>query len=122
MIWKKFLNARIAFSHILENKDNRYIYRLSKIKPTLGLEEKFFLLAINETNNIRLWINLEEGLYKARPTTRLLKWINIDSVSTDINPTWFLYAIKNNNNSVTSDESNNDLDDLSQNFTATTIY
>ena len=122
MIWRKFLNAKVAFNHVIENMDNNFIYRLSQIKPQLGTEN-FFMLAISKNNSIRMWLNVDEGLFKARPTTRLLKWVNCDIVSTDINPTWYLYAVINNNNSISSnDDNNSDRDDLSYDLAATTIY
>ena len=123
IIWYKFLNAKTAFSHILENKNNVFEYNLTKIKPELGLEN-YFVFAINTNNNIRLWANLTDGLFKARPTTRKLKWINTDSVSTNITPVWWLYASEriNNNAIIQTTKNTEDRDDLSYNFAASTIY
>jgi hypothetical protein len=124
IIWYKFLDSKKSFAHITENRTNSFEYALTKNKPTLG-HEKFFVLAINANNNIRLWANLEDGLFKARPTTRKLKWIKTDAVSTNITPVWWLYASELGNNYATFQSLKDkliDQDDLSNNFSATTIY
>ena len=124
IIWYKFLDAKKSFAHITENKTNSFEYVLTKNKPTLG-HENYFVFAINANNNIRLWANLEDGLFKARPTTRKLKWINSNSLSTNITPVWWLYAAKLENNDSTFQslkDKPNDQDDLSYNFSATTVY
>ena len=121
MIWRKFLSAKTSLSHITENRDNNFIYRLTKLKPELN-DQNYFLLGINKKNNIRMWVNLDDGLYKARPTTRKLKWVNIDTVNTKIKPLWYLYAVKNNNNDSSTENEVSDRDDLSYDFSATTIY
>jgi hypothetical protein len=123
MIWHKFLNAKTAFSHITENRDNMFSYRLTRFRPSLE-NERYFLLGINAQNNLRLWANLEKGLFKARPTTRKLKWVKTDLQTTDITPVWWLYACEDNNAIIQTDKNNNveDRDDLSYDFSATTIY
>ena len=122
LIWYKFLNTKLCFSHITENKNNIFEYNLTQIKPEFE-NEKYFVLAINANNNIRLWANLADGLFKARPTSRRLKWINTSVFSTNITPSWWLYASENNNAIIHSSKDNtNDLDNLSCNFASSTIY
>jgi hypothetical protein len=124
LIWYKFLNAKVAFSHIIENKNNSFSYQLSNVKPEFD-DEKYFVLAINANNNIRLWANPADGLFKARPTTRKLKWIHTDTISTNITPLWWLYAseMQNNNATIESVKTHDTVrDDLSNNFSASTIY
>jgi hypothetical protein len=123
IIWHKFLDAKKAFSHVIENKNDNFEYKLTKTQPTLE-DEKYFILSINNNNNIRLWANSAEGLFKARPTTRKLKWVSIDLRTTDTTPVWWLYAREYNNTAKIQSlkDTKKDRDDLSNDFSATTIY
>ena len=79
--------------------------------------ENYFALAINADHELRLWHSCEGDIFKARPTTRPLKWVEVADFYTSKKLTWWIYVDKTGES--VKDPIN---EDLSEDLSATTIY
>ena len=116
-IWEKFKLTRKAFDYVLSNKNPNFDIKLTNVKPFIQ-DEILIILSCNNNNEIRLWARADINLFKARATTRALKWVISDEIITKSNPTWWLYAIKR----IELDQECNSYANISRPDTVTTDY
>ena len=115
----KFNLTKSAFDYVLHNLNTEFAITLTKNKPQEG-NTNIFALAIDNNEDIKLWIKLDNSLYKAKPSlTSPLKWLETEHICTETKSLWWLSAVGRPNikNSDKSDVYIELLDDLS----ATTI-
>ena len=93
-IWTKFNITRDSFDYILSGKNQNFEIALANTEPTVH-KEIMIMLSFNSDNEIRIWARANRSLFKARIAERLIKWEDVEKVSTKSKPTWWLYAIKN---------------------------
>ena len=116
-IWEKFKLTRTAFDYVLSDKNHNFEIKLSNRKPFIQ-DEIMIMLSCNNSDEIRLWARTDINLYKARASTRKLKWVVTDGIYTKSNPTWWLYAIKH----IDLDYEENNFANICRPDTVTTDY
>ena len=116
-IWAKFKATKKAFEYVLSDKNGNFDIKLSNTKPFIQ-DEILIILACNNNNEIRLWARSSVNLFKARVSTRQLKWVDTEKFHTNSNPAWWLYAIKK----IDLDQEENTYANISRPDTITTDY
>jgi hypothetical protein len=120
IIWRKFCDIKRSFDFILKDKNNADItYGLVDYPPEV--DENFFMVAIDELHNVRMWHAVKDVLYKSKATQRPTKWVKVEEIFSTKIPKWWLFAKEKIRD--TQGTHNCDLsDDLSENLSTTTIY
>ena len=119
-IWTKFKTTKNAFEFVLHDLNPEFEIKLSKNKP-IAINSDMFLLTIDNSENICIWIRLNGSLFKTKQSaTGPLKWLDTENIHTDSKPTWWLSAIGRVN--IEYPEKQNTDVELLDDFSATTIY
>jgi hypothetical protein len=92
--WTKFKLAKNAFEFVLHDLNTEFEIKLKNSQPSTNYDD-MFILAIDNNEDIRIWIRLNGKLFKAKPSSGgPLKWVETDEFIIEKTTSWWLSATK----------------------------
>jgi predicted DNA-binding transcriptional regulator AlpA len=92
-VWTNFNEVREALDTIINQTSSEFDLAISDKEPP-RVKRDYFFLGIDENRHVRLFAMVNDKKYKARPAERILKWMDVTSMTTVKQPTWWIAVIR----------------------------